>query len=110
MKKRTEMGCWMALAGLAIIPVGCATEGAVVALLWRWFMVPLHLPAIGFAHAFGLSALATVLTAHGLGKSEKKEEEEGGALVVKAYATMAGRYIAILAIAGTARLAMGAGW
>jgi len=35
--------------------------GIVVFCLWGWFVVPLHVPAIGIAHAIGLSITAKVM-------------------------------------------------
>lgn len=107
--KKAEMGCLAILAALAIFPIGLLTEGAVVALLWRWFMVPLHLPALGISHALGLSTLATVLTAHHAPKPSATEDV-GGEAVAKAYGAMAGRYLAIVCIGLCAHLAIGRGW
>ena len=37
-------------------------RGFVLALLWRWFVVPLGAPAIGVVHAMGLSWLVGLAT------------------------------------------------
>lgn len=36
-------------------------EGFVLKVLWAWFLLPLGLPAIGMAHAVGISALVGLL-------------------------------------------------
>jgi hypothetical protein len=42
---------WVVLAASTI------ADGAVMARLWSWFVVPLGLPGIGVAHAVGLSVI-----------------------------------------------------
>jgi hypothetical protein len=37
-------------------------NGYALATLWQWFVVPLGLPAIGFAHAYGLGQIASLAT------------------------------------------------
>lgn len=34
----------------------------VLVQLWAWFMLPLGVPAIGVAHAYGIGVIATFLT------------------------------------------------
>jgi hypothetical protein len=45
------------LASAVSLPLSVAATW----LLWGWFMVPLGLPAIGIAHAFGLDVLVSHL-------------------------------------------------
>lgn len=47
--------------GLIAIAVGLALFNAVVLqVMWGWFVVPMGAPAIGLAHAYGLTLLLTL--------------------------------------------------
>lgn len=48
-----------ALAFVAALLTG-VVGAAVVTKLWEWFVVPLGMPAIGLAHAYGLVLLFTM--------------------------------------------------
>lgn len=50
-----------ALVFLALWVCGFFAEAWLVATLWRWFLVPLGIPAIGNAHALGLSVLVSFI-------------------------------------------------
>ena len=52
----------MVLLMLALIPVNIFVTGFVVSYLWLWFLVPLGLPVISLAHAFGIAVFAEALT------------------------------------------------
>lgn len=43
------------------MPASTVTNGLAVMWLWRWFVAPLGIPAIGFWHAVGVSMLASIL-------------------------------------------------
>lgn len=48
--------------GLALTLPFAAWSGFAVSHLWKWFVVPLGLPAISIFHAAGLTLIATVMT------------------------------------------------
>lgn len=47
----------------AMVP-SALLRGYVLATLWQWFVVPLGMPAIGWAHAYGIAALLVAATFH----------------------------------------------
>lgn len=55
-----------AIVALPIFIVGIAITvfwgGYAISVLWEWFAVPLGLPAIGYAHAAGISLLVKVIS------------------------------------------------
>lgn len=52
------------LATLALVVVMTVVDGWVVSELWKWFVVPFGVRAIGVAHGVGIDALARVLIPH----------------------------------------------
>ncbi len=46
---------------MAAVPADCIVTGALVATMWRWFVMPLGLHAISTAHAFGLVVLLRLI-------------------------------------------------
>lgn len=52
--KQAVLGC---LAMLLAMPFGILAWAYVKAQLWSWFLVPLGVPPIGVAHAYGLTTL-----------------------------------------------------
>lgn len=48
---------------VAMVP-SAILRGYVLATLWRWFVVPLGMPEIGKAHAYGIAALLVLITFH----------------------------------------------
>lgn len=52
---------WKAnLVVLAAAPFGMLFRAYALATLWRWFVVPLGLPTLGLAHAYGVAALGSL--------------------------------------------------
>lgn len=50
------------LASLFVfMPASTVTNGLAVMWLWRWFVTPFGVPAVGFWHAVGVSMLASFL-------------------------------------------------
>jgi hypothetical protein len=49
-------------------------RGYVLATMWRWFVVPLGMSPLGWAHAYGLAALAQLATVT-LGVSDRDVAE-----------------------------------
>jgi hypothetical protein len=39
-------------------------EGALIALMWKWFVAPFNAPTINLAHAVGLSVFVNLFTAN----------------------------------------------
>ena len=69
-----------ALGGIILIALvlGCLAmyHAIVLATLWGWFIVPLGAAKIGFAHAYGLSLIGSVvLGVRGLYAPEDKRTE-----------------------------------
>ena len=53
---------WKAnIAVLVALPFGMLLRAYTVATLWQWFLVPLGLPVLGLAHAFGLAVLVRLV-------------------------------------------------
>jgi hypothetical protein len=50
------------MGSLVLLGFTLCLHGYTAAWLWRWFVVPLHVPAISVAHGVGLVALAALLT------------------------------------------------
>jgi hypothetical protein len=91
----------LAIVGMvAFIAALCFYHAFVLATLWTWFIVPLGVAKIGYAHAYGLSLIPSViLGTRGLNIGLKKEEDakwsEGvSALIYPAVALLFG-YIAV---------------
>jgi len=55
---------------IIIIPIGLY-RGWVLTILWMWFIVPLGVPEIGIAHAWGISMIIGMLTATHIYKEDK---------------------------------------
>jgi hypothetical protein len=51
---------WMVGVGWVVFTILC--EGFVIVQLWRWFAVPLGVPAITLPHAIGLNVLIQIFT------------------------------------------------
>ena len=47
---------WIVWAGVVMLVIG-VLNAFVVSSLWGWFVVPLGMPSIGIAHAWGLGIL-----------------------------------------------------
>lgn len=47
---------------VAIITAAALVNGLVIKVMWGWFLVPLGLPVLGFAHAIGLGFFVRYLT------------------------------------------------
>ncbi len=50
------------IIGLILSPVLTIIHGLLLKLFWGWFVVPLGVPAIGVAHALGISLVVSMLT------------------------------------------------
>ena len=69
------LGCVLILLGLpALIIVTTLIDGALLSLGWRWFMVPLGAPALGFWPLVGVALVIRLLRPHG-GVSRENEQD-----------------------------------
>ena len=80
---KDEPNGWLVLFALLSIPFTVVLGAGVVADLWGWFVVPLGVPAMSKAQAFGLSLFVAYLTHNTAVKTESKELD---ALVVLMWA------------------------
>ncbi len=55
------------------VPLGLL-RGWVLSVLWRWFLVPLGLPGLGVAQAWGIATIIAMLVFQG-GRSDEDTEE-----------------------------------
>lgn len=59
------------LGWLVFVPACGMLHAFVLRYLWAWFVVPLGLPSIGMAHAYGISMLVGLMTPY---RDNKKSE------------------------------------
>jgi hypothetical protein len=69
-------GCVLALVGMVLIFGNIGLEGFVIARLWRWFFVPLDLPALAWYQGSALTLLVSLLTYRRV-EDRKKGEATG---------------------------------
>lgn len=64
MSEKYSFGEWIvgSLMGVALIASAAFFEGFVLSIMWKWFLVPLEIPAIGIAHAVGISTMVGMST------------------------------------------------
>ena len=46
---------------LALVVTLTILEGTLLSLMWKWFMVPLGVPPIGIAHAYGIWSVVSMV-------------------------------------------------
>jgi hypothetical protein len=56
-----------------LLPIATIVDGWALSTLWGWFIVPLGVPAIGIAHAFGISCTVSLFRSR---FSTRKKEQE----------------------------------
>lgn len=61
----------MKIVGVAALPLLALLHAWVLSVLWTWFVVPLGVTGIGFAHAYGLTVFAHLLMYNANGSSAK---------------------------------------
>ena len=87
------LGC---LGAIALTPLVALLDGWAMAVMWRWFVVPIfHIQALGVAPCCGLVVLAALLT-----HQDSKRSVEGWAL----YALYVVRPLMLLGIGWIVRL------
>lgn len=68
--KNNEDSGFAILLGFFATPLLAMWTAYVVTILWAWFVVPLGLPVIGKAHAYGLVVLVALIRARAPRKDE----------------------------------------
>ena len=93
----------MSLAAVITVPlvlfvlfILAALNGVSIHFAWGWFMVPLGLPPIGAAHAFGLSAFATSLLPTQFRKSLQEKSKNDDPFVENLYIFAAPLWILLM--------------
>jgi len=88
--------------GLVWSVVGIFVSALATATMWRWFLVPLGVSAIGYAHACGFTLIAKLLT---ITPTWHHTEDEHPALTSFVYCVVAP--VLVLALAWIAKMVMG---
>lgn len=70
--------------GILLAIGGCLLNGVYLMNAWQWFIVPLGVPAIGFAHALGISTLLSALR----GSSGNNKVEDSTEFMAKIISAM----------------------
>ena len=65
----------VSIAFLALVPPLILWNSWILSVLWGWFVVPLGIPAIGVAHAFGLFILVKLFHNRRLTRDEEVNED-----------------------------------
>jgi hypothetical protein len=73
------------------VPATMALYAEAVMLNWAWFVVPLGVPRVGFAHAYGLCIIGALVAATGTGSTSKKPEGTALNIIIRALGTGLGR-------------------
>lgn len=110
-----KLGCAPALLILALslvtIPLSVILNGVVLALLWRWFMEPLGLPAISAGHALGIATLVTFMVVpmdlrklmeehkKTLAENKAKTTKQLWGFMAESYGLLALKYLSIVGMA-----------
>jgi len=92
MKDDEKEGFGTALFGLAMVPVIMLADAYVMRALWTWFVVPLGVPAIGMAHAYGINVLVSILTPKSYRKRDDRPDNSVWYLIGVGFATPAFAY------------------
>lgn len=91
----------------AIIVGSILLNGYALSILWGWFMVPLHLPALGLAHAVGIATLIGTVThytnTNDLAKTPEHLAKSGGQRLFEALSHLALRPLVALLIGWIAK-------
>lgn len=79
-------GCLITLfLGLIVGPIWA---GYVLSVLWGWFLVPLHLPAVTVAEAIGISLTIGMLTSKIPEPQQEEEDNREKTIRVLSYAVL----------------------
>ena len=68
-------GVMLTLLSIVLIVSSVLVSAWAIATLWIWFLVPLGLPVIGYAHALGINLMMTVFTQDFNTKSEESDDK-----------------------------------
>lgn len=59
--KSSDVNGGFLLATIVAVPLFVSWRGYALSVMWKWFAVPLGVPAIGVAHAIGLAAIVAMM-------------------------------------------------
>jgi hypothetical protein len=62
------------IGAIVLVTLSCILNAWALSVLWGWFVVPLGVNALGIAHAFGVSLVASLLVRPHRDKTTNKEE------------------------------------
>jgi len=71
-----------AIVSIGFVFLSLALNAGAIAFSWTWFISPLGVPEIGYAHALGIGGLVSYMTNPTNVKTEKKEHWETIAIIV----------------------------
>lgn len=75
MSEREDTSLVAAGAALVVLIAGVVSRAYAVWLLWGWFVVPLGVPPIGLAHAYGLHLFGSAVRSVGSADRQAAVEE-----------------------------------
>ena len=64
---------WKVILFLIALPFTFMARAWALAVMWAWFVVPLGVPSIGWAHAFGLATTVGIFMSR---RGETKQDED----------------------------------
>ena len=67
---------------LAAAPVAAVSHGLAISIMWGWFVVPLGMPSLSIAHAFGLALLLRMVST----RMPKSDDRDWRALIAASIA------------------------
>ena len=74
-----SVGCILVLVACVVAPFSYIVNGWVLAVLWRWFAVPLGLPSLTVPYAIGVALIVGFLThqqSSPRGKDDRTQDEK----------------------------------
>lgn len=83
--ERTILGCLGLIFAIPLLfVVNIMVKGFVISIVWGWFMVPLGLPPVSIAMAYGLAIVISYLT-HQEVENKKHDDMGVGQLLLLAF-------------------------
>ncbi len=71
-KEPVKRNPWVVAAMALGVPITVVLRAFALSVVWGWIVVPLGVPEIGMAHAFGLAIVAEMLVPRTLGPGDKE--------------------------------------
>ncbi len=84
-------------AQLVILAIAIVLTSINVSLMWQWFVVPLGVQKIGYAHAVGLGLLVSYMTHDPDTKNETTKAQQFGKMAIRQFVVLLA-YFAYLAM------------